>query len=425
VRSTQSGDEAAAAPTARSRSESAPRDPLTCSGSSSDDPGLRYDWIDGAPHAIAITRGPSHVLRKVNPAFCRLIGMEEEAVLGRPYVEVLPEPDGHGPLPVLERVFRSGAAESDVEVPRHRAAGEHAVWSCTVWPLRNGSGETHGLVVEVRDRTHEAESTRRLQEMADEIRGINERLLRSALQEQEWAEKAEAAAKAKSDFLSMMSHELRTPLSGIVSYAEILLGEMLGPINERQRNGLRGITSCSAHLVQMIDDVLDYARVEAQSVQVRPEGADVCRLAQEVVAMIEPLAAEKGLRFLPAIPDRPLPLETDSQKVRQILLNLLGNAVKFTDRGEVRLEVHEEKAGVCLCVRDTGTGIPPEDMERIFEPFVQRESVMTRRYGGTGLGLPISRSLAYLLGGELTARSTPGRGSEFVLRLPWMLPAAP
>jgi PAS domain S-box-containing protein len=421
VSSNRPGDENAAAPSARSRPASA-SGPLP--NPTSDDRDLPGSWIESAPHAIAVTHGPEHVLRQVNPAFCRLMGMEAEAVLGRRYAEVFPEPAGEGPLPLLERVFHSGVAEPDFAVPRRRADGAHAVWSCTVWPLGSGSGETTGLIVEVRDRTHEAESVRRLEEMADQIRLINERLLRSALQEQEWAEKAEAAARAKSDFLSMMSHELRTPLSGIVGYTDILLGEMVGPINEKQRDGLRRITSCSTHLVQIIDDVLDYARMEAHSIQVRTDRVDLCRVASEAAAIIEPLAARKGLRFLAAVPNRPLPLRTDSQKVRQILLNLLGNAVKFTDAGEVRLEVREEGAGVYLCVRDTGIGISSEDLERIFEPFVQTEAVATRRFGGTGLGLPISRSLARLLGGEVTAESRPGHGSTFMLRLPCVPPAS-
>jgi signal transduction histidine kinase len=423
VSSTRPGEENAAAPSTRSRRASA-SGPLPHSTSTSGHRDLPASWIEGAPHAIAVTHGPAHLLRQVNPAFCRLMSMEAEAVLGRPYAEVLPEPGGDGPLPLLERVFRSGVAELDVAVPRPRAEGESAVWSCTVWPLGSNSGETTGLVVEVRDRTHEAESMRRLQEMADQIRLINERLLRSALQEQELAEKAEAAARAKSDFLALMSHELRTPLSGIVGYADVLLGEMLGPINEKQRHGLRRINACSAHLLDMIDDVLAYARAEARSVQMRPEPVDLCRVAAEAAAIIEPMAAKKGLRLQVETPRDPLPLETDSQKVRQILLNLMGNAVKFTEEGEVRLKVCAEEAEICLRVRDTGIGISPEDMERVFEPFVQSEAVMTRRFGGTGLGLSLSRSLAHLVGGELTAESTPGRGSEFVLRLPRTPPAA-
>jgi PAS domain S-box-containing protein len=420
----RSGSETSTPPAARSWPE-APRDPLPRFGSAPDDRECSGAWITGAPHAAAVTAGPSHVLRQVNPAFCRLMGVEADAVLGRPYAEALPEPRGQGPLPALERVFRSGVAEADYEVARPPEVGTQAVWSCTAWPLRNGSGEITGLVVELRDHTQEAESTRRLQELADQIRGINERLLRSALQEQEWAEKASAAAKAKADFLSVMSHELRTPLSGIVSYADILLDEMLGPINEKQREGLQRITSCSDHLVRMIDDVLDYARVEAQSVQLRPERVDLRRVAQEAAAIIEPIAAKKGLRLLAEVPGEPLPLETDPQKVRQILLNLLGNAVKFTDQGAVRLEIREEETEVCLCVRDMGIGIPPGDLERIFEPFVQSEAVTTRRFGGTGLGLSISRALALLLGGDLTAQSTLGRGSTFVLRLPCTAPASP
>jgi signal transduction histidine kinase len=310
------------------------------------------------------------------------------------------------------------------ELARHGPAEAVDAWSYTVWPREDGSGAITGLMVEVRDRTTETEGTRRLEQFADQIRQINERLLGSALREQEWAEKAEAAARAKSDFLAMMSHELRTPLNGIIGHTEVLSGEVIGPINAKQREGLQRISNCSADLLQLIDDVLTYSRVEAQRVPVRPERVDLCRLARETVALVEPLAMKKRLELSVSTPDGSLRVETDPQMVRQILLNLLGNAVKFTERGSVRLEVASQSGEIRLRVRDTGLGIARADLDRIFEPFVQSEAVMTRRFAGTGLGLPISRTLATVLGGTLTLESTPGEGATFTLHLPRSAPSA-
>jgi PAS domain S-box-containing protein len=380
-------------------------------------------WIDPAPQAIALTEGAEHRLRRVNPAFCRMMGVEEAEVLGRPYAQAFPEPAGGGPLLLLESVLRSGEGVQDREVVRPRSGAGPVVWSYTVWPLPQPSDAPGGLVVEVRDRTHEAEATRRLEEMADQIRQINQRLLGSALREQELAERAEAGARAKSDFLAMMSHELRTPLSGIVGYTEVLLGGMQGPTNAQQRDSLQRIGICSRHLLEMIDEVLSFAQVEAQQVPVRAERVDLCEIAREVAAILDPLASEKGLHLHVSTPAAPLSLLTDGHKVRQVLLNLLGNALKFTEAGEVRLEVHGDEEGVHLRIQDTGIGIPAHDLERVFEPFVQSEAVTTRRFGGTGLGLPISRSLATLLGGVLTAQSTLGEGSIFTMVLPRPDPA--
>jgi signal transduction histidine kinase len=380
--------------------------------------------IGSAPHALAFVEGPSHVLRRASPAFCQLHGIEPGEVLGRPYAKVFAEPTGEGLLPLLDRVRASGAAEADQEIVRRRAGGESAVWSCTVWALGSGSNGARGLVIELRNRTHEAGQVENLREMADQIRQINERLLRSALQEHEWAEKAQAAAKAKSDFLSMMSHELRTPLNGIVSYADVLLGQITGPVNDRQREALQRINACAAQLIELIEDVLAFAQAEEKSLQMRLRCVDLCDVVREVVAVIEPMAARKHLRFRAELPEGSLPLETDPRWVRQILLNLVGNAVKFTMEGEVLIDVREEVEEIAFWVTDTGIGISTDELERVFEPFVQSEAVMTRRFGGTGLGLPISRSLAALLGGTLTAESVPGQGSTFGLHLPRAAAAA-
>jgi signal transduction histidine kinase len=369
-----------------------------------------------SPHALAVTEGPTHSFRYANPAFCRLVQTVGRDMQGHDFREVLPEPgDGGGPLALLDRVFSTGEPESDFDLERQ---GGGALWSYTVWPLKDEAGQPAGLAIEVIDRSGEAGARQQLQEMADQIRLINERLLGAAQQEQEWAEKAEAASRAKSEFLAMMSHELRTPLTGIVGYTDVLEAQLAGPLSRAQLEMLGRIRVCSTQLRELIDDVLCFSRLRGNTLTVRAERVDLCQLAREAAAIIEPSAATKGLRLTTATPDTPLTSDTDPRKVRQILLNLLSNAVKFTDSGCVDLAVSADDADVHMRVSDTGVGIAATDLERVFEPFTQTEAVTTRHHGGTGLGLAISRSLAVMLGGSVTVRSRPGEGSDFALHLP-------
>lgn len=229
---------------------------------------------------------------------------------------------------------------------------------------------------------------------------------------------AEEMNRAKSRFLAFMSHELRTPLNAIMGYTELLTREVAGPVNEPQRHHLERIAAGSRHLLDLIDEVLDLSRVEAGRVEVRPEACDAAELTMEVVALVEPQARERGLDLVARIPGDPLPLRTDPARVRQILLNLLANAVKFTDAGRVSVEVLPDGEGVLFRVSDTGVGIEAAEIERIFDAFHQVTSPGAGLRSGAGLGLAVSRSLAGLLGGELRAESTPGSGSTFTLALP-------
>jgi len=379
--------------------------------------------IARAPRPMAVTEGRSHRIRAANSAFCRLMDVTPEEVVGRPYAEVFPEPAGHGPLGILESVIHSGTAEVARELRRPRADSEDATWSCSVWPLESSPEEEGGLVVELIDRTDHRESRKRIEAMAADIRTINERLLDSALREQEWAEKAEAASVAKSQFLAMMSHELRTPLTGIMGYADLLESEVMGPVTTRQRESIERIQNCSSHLLELIEGILEFSRAEIGSLEIERTRVDISDVARDTAAMIEPLISEKEIDFALSLPERPVISETDPQKVRQVIINLLGNAVKFSDEGgRVTLEVVPGEDMVEVIVRDTGIGIAAQDIERIFEPFVQVENLTTRRVGGTGIGLSISRELTRRLGGELTVRSVLGEGSTFSVQLPYMAP---
>ena len=238
-------------------------------------------------------------------------------------------------------------------------------------------------------------------------------------------EAAEAASNAKSEFLAAMSHELRTPLGAIIGYSELVETEVVGPLGDVQKAHMRRIKAGAWHLLSIIEQILAFSRVEAGKEQVAYEVVDVKTVCDEAVYLVDPQARQKGLLITSHLPDAPLALETDPNKVRQILINLLGNAVKFTETGEVELRVSQDNGFVCFHVRDTGDGIPPDHIERIFEPFTQVNQTGTRIHGGTGLGLPVSRRLAQMLGGSVEVKSAVGVGSEFTLCVPVGPPAVP
>lgn len=229
---------------------------------------------------------------------------------------------------------------------------------------------------------------------------------------------ADEASRAKSRFLAVVSHELRTPLNAILGYSDLLDAEVAGPINAGQRQQLLRIQQSALHLLGLINKVLTFSRIEAGKEELALEQVDLVALARDTVALMEPQAARQGLGLLVSIPDEMLEVETDPGRVRQILLNLLSNAIKFTEQGEVEIGLEVEGEVAVFRVRDTGPGIPSAEQERIFEAFTQGDETRTRKKGGTGLGLSVSRELARLLGGEIELESRPGEGSIFRVRLP-------
>lgn len=229
---------------------------------------------------------------------------------------------------------------------------------------------------------------------------------------------AEQASRAKSQFLAVMSHELRTPLNAILGYEELLETEVSGPITSVQKRHLTRIRESTHDLLALIEQILSLTRAQGGREDVRLEKVDAVWLARDAAALIEPQIRRKGLTLELDLPEQTrIELRTDPRKLRQILLNVLSNAVKFTERGAVRLSIECSPGALSFSVRDTGQGIEERDRDHIFEPFVQvrREGTLT---SGTGLGLPVARELARHLGGDLTLESRPGEGSTFTLRLP-------
>ena len=261
---------------------------------------------------------------------------------------------------------------------------------------------------------------------AEEALRLREAQLREALDAAHAARaEAETANAAKNTFLATMSHELRTPLNAIGGYAELIEMGIRGPVTAAQREDLARIRRSQQHLLGLINDVLNFAKLDAGVVRFDLAEVAIAEALAAAEPMVAPQMAAKGLRFaLPACDDTAA-VRADPEKLRQVLLNLLGNAIKFTDRGgEISIACDVGPTMVQLAVRDTGIGIPAERLQSIFEPFVQVDRRLSRPNEGVGLGLAISRELARGMGGELTATSTEGVGSTFVLTLPRAAAAA-
>jgi signal transduction histidine kinase len=242
-------------------------------------------------------------------------------------------------------------------------------------------------------------------------------------------ERAEAADRMKSAFLASMSHELRTPLNSIIGFTGIILQGMAGPLNPEQSKQLEMVRSSSLHLLALINDVLDISKIEAGQLEVASERFHLRASINKVLGIVAPHAEKKGLELSADISPEVDEAVGDSRRVEQILLNLLNNAIKFTDRGKVVVKTEmvpdfmsphgtPGRTAVRFSVSDTGIGIKPDDLKTLFQPFRQIESGLSRNYEGTGLGLAICRRLADLMGGDISAESTWEKGSVFSFTLP-------
>jgi signal transduction histidine kinase len=256
------------------------------------------------------------------------------------------------------------------------------------------------------------ESEARSTATARELEHTNARLQAAAAE-------ADQANRAKGEFLATMSHELRTPLNAIAGYVELMEMGLRGPVTEQQRTDLARIRHSQQSLLSIINDILNFARLESGRVEYQIGDVPLAQVLAGLEPLIDPQVQAKGLRCEMQDAGPALRVRADAEKLQQILLNLLSNAIKFTDPGgTVALASEARPERVLVRVRDTGRGIPQDKLEAIFEPFTRVESAHTRTTEGTGLGLAISRDLARAMGGDLTVESTPGEGSVFTLALP-------
>jgi GAF domain-containing protein/HAMP domain-containing protein len=315
------------------------------------------------------------------------------------------------PIQLADLAERPSAPLRDITL----AAGFH---SALIVPLV-GAERIFGAITLMRQMAGEfpPESVRLMQTLASQsVLAIqNARLFR------EIADKSEQLALAsqhKSQFLANMSHELRTPLNAILGYAELLVDGIYGVLPERPRGVLDRIQNNGKHLLALINDVLDLAKIEAGQLTLTLDDYSLPEVVQSVVTATEPLATSKGLKFTAAVQDELPMAHGDARRVSQVLLNLVGNAIKFTDKGEVEIRGIIDKGQFVLTVRDTGPGIPDADQERIFGEFQQIDNSNTRKKGGTGLGLAISKRMVEMQGGTISVDSVLGQGSTFRVVLP-------
>jgi signal transduction histidine kinase len=274
----------------------------------------------------------------------------------------------------------------------------------------------HLLQEKARQLEHQ---TREARELAHELALTNEEL-RSAMSEARKAwQAADSANRSKAEFLAVMSHELRTPLNSIGGYVDLLEMELRGPLTDSQKSDLQRIKRGQEHLLRIINDILNFTRLEATEVKYELIDVPVRALLADLDAVVSSLAAAKELEYACDMPSHGVFTRTDPDKLRQILINLLSNAVKFTPPGgRIKISCAADENTVSISVEDNGPGIPADKIDAVFEPFVQLDRGLTRTTEGTGLGLAISRGLARGMGAEITLKTDVGKGSTFTLVLP-------
>jgi signal transduction histidine kinase len=343
------------------------------------------------------------------------------------------------PPDVATRIRESDAEvlrlDRTVEIPDDLVflRGQQLHWNCFKFPFRNSAGEMllGGIAIDVTGRHLAEEERARAEALLRETNDSLEATVAARTRELESAlVRAEAADRTKSAFLATMSHELRTPLNSILGFTGIILQGLAGPLAEEQTKQLGMVRDSARHLLELIGDVLDISKIEAGQLEVRAAPFDLRAAIDRVTDVVKPMVEKKALALAVGLSPDVGTIVSDRRRVEQILLNLVNNAVKFTDVGQLTITVtldalSDDAEGsaaparvVRIAVADTGVGIAPDDLPALFTPFHQIDTGLTRQHEGTGLGLAICRRLTELLGGTIGVASQLGQGSTFTVTLP-------
>jgi PAS domain S-box-containing protein len=357
------------------------------------------------------------IIQVFNPAAERLLGYRAAEVIGRAAPMLVHASnemrlvDGGTPAEVLDRLTSLvGLAEAGrtTEWTLQRKDGTHVPVMLTLTPLQGPDGAVTGYVGVATEISSIKQVEDNLRRSEETLRIANAELARTL--------------RIRDEFLASMSHELRTPLAAILSLGEGLSDEVAGPLNERQRKYVSTISESGQHLLALINDVLDLSKIEAGRLELEREPLDVDMVCHASLRLVREQAQRKGLNATLRIDETIHSIVADERRFKQILVNLLSNAVKFTpEGGAYGIDVRADHMAhtISLCVWDTGIGIDPAYLPFLFQPFVQIDSRLSRKQAGTGLGLALVRRMAELHGGWVEVKSTPGKGTRFVVTLPW------
>jgi len=381
--------------------------------------------VEQSSESIIITDTAARI-EYVNDSFSRQTGFARDEAVGHTPSMLASGKTPHDTYARMWAALRAGRAWKGEFINRRKDGEEYYAFAI-ITPIGNAAGQvTHFVAV-----TEDVTEKKRVGMELDRHRHQLESLVESRTADLLVAKlAAERANQAKSEFLANMSHELRTPLNSILGVSEMLqMGDVYGPLNQRQHKALEQIHASGEHLLQLINEILDLARIEAGKFLLDRRPIDACAVAAQALEMMEQAANAKSIQldFQPAVDAQGSTLLADEQRVRQVLLNLLSNAIKFTPHGGnvgLRMRIDREKRQLAFVVTDTGEGMDAERQARLFQPFTQFESPMRKKHPGSGLGLSIVKRLMDLHGGTVTVNSAPGRGSTFTVSFPLEAPAS-